>query len=51
MKMGRKTTMVMMKNNQVGYDNYYTSVQILTLFAEATLGCHNLSVPSFHQSY
>jgi len=34
MKMGQKTPMVMMKNNQVGDDN--TSARISTLFAEAT---------------
>ena len=31
-----KTTMVMMKNNQVGDDNMFTSAMLLTLFAEAT---------------
>jgi len=35
-EIGQKTTMVMMKKNQVGDDNTLTSVRISTLFAEAT---------------
>ena len=35
-EMEQKTTMMMMKKNQVGDDNMFTSAMITTLFAEAT---------------
>ena len=49
MEMGRKTTMVMMKNNQVGDDNTLTSARITTLFTEL-LGRDDIGVPLFTEA-